>query len=431
MGGQSGSSGYGQSSYGSGMGQGSQYGGYGASGGMSGYGGSQNYAQFNQPSFGAYGQSGQYSPQASNYYQQPQSNYGGGSGWMGQANAALMQGGGQQSPYGMQSAQSPYGQLSSFGQQLQQPYGGGNSMQAPQQYGMQYGQPMQGYNPGMMQRGGGMNMGRAMYGGNMWNQMRTGGGMPPQYQATAADQSQNPISTYTAPSAGTSMAAPDMSGGGMAYTSPAQLDPNANTDSAAPTSMTLDPSQNPISTYQAPTPSSTDQGLADPTGGQRFPIGADPYQTPGIVPNVPESSMTASAPAQQSGWYPGIQNYVNPNAADGYLQAQSGSSQPAMSDPNQGMGGSIGNSGGMPGVQTNAASPYGTGANYQFLSGNNQVDPGSMAGLLGILGGSPGGMSIPQQRQQYLDYYRNQYPNGVPGINNYITPNTNYLTGAH
>jgi hypothetical protein len=71
---------------------------------------------------------------------------------------------------------------------------------------------------------------------------------------------------------------------------------------------------------------------------------------------------------------------------------------------------------------------YGSSAGYEFDFGPSTVDPGSMAGLLAWLGGSPGGQTLQQQQQSYLDTYRQRYPNGVTGVNNYISATTNYLT---
>lgn len=59
------------------------------------------------------------------------------------------------------------------------------------------------------------------------------------------------------------------------------------------------------------------------------------------------------------------------------------------------------------------------------------LDPGSMAFLLAWLGGGGpqvGGQSLRQQQQSYLESYRQRCPNGVPGITNYTTATTNYLT---
>lgn len=70
---------------------------------------------------------------------------------------------------------------------------------------------------------------------------------------------------------------------------------------------------------------------------------------------------------------------------------------------------------------------YGTPGAYQFDSVPSTLDPGSMAFLLAWLGGGST-QQIEQQQQAYLDTYRQRYPNGVPGVKNYITPTTNYLT---
>jgi hypothetical protein len=80
--------------------------------------------------------------------------------------------------------------------------------------------------------------------------------------------------------------------------------------------------------------------------------------------------------------------------------------------------------------QTGVNYGYGTPGGYQFDTAPSTLDPGSMAFLLAWMGGSSDGQSIQQQQQSYLETYRQRYPNGVPGVNNYTTAASNYLTGT-
>ena len=70
-----------------------------------------------------------------------------------------------------------------------------------------------------------------------------------------------------------------------------------------------------------------------------------------------------------------------------------------------------------------------TNFTYAMKSGPSSLDPGSMAFLLAWMGGSPGGQTVKAQQQSYLETYRERYPDGVAGVNNYITATTDYLAG--
>jgi hypothetical protein len=72
---------------------------------------------------------------------------------------------------------------------------------------------------------------------------------------------------------------------------------------------------------------------------------------------------------------------------------------------------------------------YGTPGGYQFDTAQSTLDPNSMNFLLNWMGGTVNGQNPQQQSQQYLDTYRQRYPQGVPGVNNPTTPWTNYLIG--
>lgn len=170
------------------------------------------------------------------------------------------------------------------------------------------------------------------------------------------------------------------------------------------------------------------RGMAQPTS---------PYQNnPWIRPEMrnmqrqitPQQAapMPQQAP-QQAGPAPFTAGWINPmlsqsNNAYGPQNAMQsgGAPQQAQTGGAPSMGGQM--------FGGNKAYPEG----YQFESVPSTLDPGSMAGLMGWMGGSnsPYGPGIQQQQQGYLNSYRQQYPNGVPGVNNYITPTTNYMTGT-
>lgn len=84
-------------------------------------------------------------------------------------------------------------------------------------------------------------------------------------------------------------------------------------------------------------------------------------------------------------------------------------------------------------AQKNYSYGYGTPGGYQFDYAPSTLDPGSMAFLLAWLGGGGpqvNGQSVREQQQSYLDTYRTRYPNGVPGVNSYITSTTKYHTST-
>ena len=81
-------------------------------------------------------------------------------------------------------------------------------------------------------------------------------------------------------------------------------------------------------------------------------------------------------------------------------------------------------------TQTSGNYGYGTTTGYRMDTVPATLDPRSMAFLLAWMGGSTDVQSIQQQQQSYLETYRLRYPDGVPGITDYTTATTNYLTGA-
>ena len=144
------------------------------------------------------------------------------------------------------------------------------------------------------------------------------------------------------------------------------------------------------------------QWKADPNSGMVYtqpgamPLGSNPGQIPVQNKIVPaEYGLNQSGVAQNSGQSMGGQTF--------------GQSTPPIPQGSSGF----------------------TGAPGDY--GQSTLDPGSMAGLLAILGGGgpmAGNQSVAQQQQAYLNQYRNSYPQGVPRVSNYLTPTTNYLTGT-
>jgi hypothetical protein len=81
-------------------------------------------------------------------------------------------------------------------------------------------------------------------------------------------------------------------------------------------------------------------------------------------------------------------------------------------------------------AQQSGNTSSGTSGEYQLDTAPATLDPRSMAFLLAWMGGSTDVQSIREQQQSYLETYRLRYPNGVPGVSNYVSATTNYLTGA-
>jgi hypothetical protein len=57
---------------------------------------------------------------------------------------------------------------------------------------------------------------------------------------------------------------------------------------------------------------------------------------------------------------------------------------------------------------------YGTPGGYQFETAPSTLDPGSMMGLLGILGGTGWQGQAAKYANNYRTLYGNQAPNGAP-----------------
>jgi len=350
---------------------GSTGGGYGGGGYGGGYGGQQSYGQ---PSYGG--------------------GYGGGYG---------------ASTYGMQSMGQP-----SYGGNM---YGQSYSQYNPQSYGQRYGQ--QGYGQSVP------SYGQTNSNGMWYNPPQQPGRQPPRmYDSPANPANPAPETAPGGPAStggfGPVIESTNNTGGDFGGTGSFVPAPDIFTTGRGGLSGLGGNQYHKLPLIGGLGGGSSMQLKADPNSGMVYtqpgamPLGSNPGH--GMVYTQPGAMPLGSNPGQIP-----VQNKIVPAE---YGLNQSGVAQ----NSGQSMGGqTFGQS--TPPIPQGSSGFTGAPGDY----GQSTLDPGSMAGLLAILGGGgpmAGNQSVAQQQQAYLNQYRNSYPQGVPRVSNYLTPTTNYLTGT-
>jgi hypothetical protein len=182
-------------------------------------------------------------------------------------------------------------------------------------------------------------------------------------------------------------------------------------------STSLSPISQPQAPLQAPPP--PPPAAPPPTsfsGLNSLPRGA--YQIPGYGGGAPSAAPPPAAPSRPNyspnNPFGGL--YSNPQADAWEQQQRGGSPAPAPTPAAPGtdvmrkaLAASVPNQG------TNPGYGYGTPGGYQLDTAPSTLDPGSMTGLLSILGGNVNGRNWQGQAADYATWYQNTYGKQAPG----------------
>lgn len=345
-----------------------------------------------------------------------------------------MSGGGQQSGYGSSGGYGG-GSYGGGGYGGSSGYGAGGGMSGLS--GMRAGGGG-GYGGGY--GGGGMGGGMSLNGYNRFMQQNQ-----PQGGWNISDPSRNPLMQYAQRQQSRQQMPMQDSGGGGAWGSPFNypMQNGGRSMYGGYRGNTPQAVQNASSIFQ--------DRLNSLNGVQAAQSAMAPSQGGGMTFGLPQSGSPPDAPTQPEMSTPD----VGPQQIDPYQQKMNEQYQRwGMTPPTSGSQGTSpdveytknSSPGIMPSDQQDKGQSmrlssdtqpntygYGTPGGYQFDTGQSSLDPGSMGALNYFLGGTGGNaqMGMDQRNQNYLDYYRNQYPQGTQGMpgysQNYITPQTSYF----